>query len=431
MNELIKSGMSTVDSAEVYWVREHKIEVLYRNCQLSRINEDDLSSVAVRVIDGGRIGLSYGTFPDASLIKQAKVAAVHGGKAEFSFANRCSYPAVNTRDDATARIRSDDLVSLCEAIKSIVIKELPGIALNVHCEATKKDLAVATSIGADGEQSSTEFALSVSAPIKGAGTGIGKSREAISPFSVPHDMIEEFIERYRYTEQTSRPRTGRLPAILAPEASFLLTIPLAAGMSGDRIADGTSPLRDRVGEQILSERLSIIDDPTVNGDPLSRSFDDEGVACARRVLVDAGVLRGYLLDLHSGARLNTASTGNGYKRALFGSGTETSPNPWPTHLFIEPGDVPYREMISSMEEGVLLTGGMGFHSGNYPQGEFAVQALGFHIKEGQVLGRLQGTMVAGNIYRDLLRIRAISSEREESDGDCAPYILIDSLQVAG
>lgn len=431
MNDLVENSLSAAAAAEIYWMREHRIEVLYRNGQLSRVNEDTLSSVAARVIEDGRLGLSYGTAPEARLVDEAKAASAHGGPAGFSFAQAATYPSPVLFDERALTVDAEALVALCEEAKRLVLDALPGVALTVHCQVSEEELAVATTAGADGEQRATRFYLGIVAPIKGAGTGISKHRTGIAPFAVPEDLVEGFVARYRDTERTSQPRTGRLPVLLAPEASFLLTLPLAAGLSGDAIVNGTSPLVDRLGDQILSERLTITDDPTMDSDAASRRFDDEGVPCERRVLVDAGRLRGQLLDLRAAAALQLCSTGNGYKRALFGGGTESPPTPWPGHLFIEPGDASAQELIASMDEGILLTGGMGFHSGNYPQGDFAVQALGFHVRSGKIQGRLQGTMVAGNIYRDLRHISGVSREREESSGGVAPYVLVDALQVAG
>ena len=79
---------------------------------------------------------------------------------------------------------------------------------------------------------------------------------------------------------------------------------------------------------------------------------------------------------------------------------------------------------------------MGFHSGNYPQGQFAVQAVGYHIVDGHVAGRLDKTMISGNIYEDLRRVDAVSRERRRSivglmSAGMEPYLLVDSLQVAG
>ena len=432
MTDLIKLATSQVDQAELYWHREHKIDVRYENYTLQRISENDLSSAALRVIDKRRIGLSCGIAPDrAEFLEEAKAAAQYGGKAGFSFSTTRKFPIVTAYDDNTAAQTSQELVLLCEAVKERIARARPDIALLIQCQASTEQITVETTDGAFGDHRFTKLALSFGAPIKGAGIGVYKHKTSISPFGAPEELVEEFLEWYGWTEQASTPRTGRLPVILAPEASLLLTLPLCAGLSGEAIVKKTSPLTKRVGETILSDKLTIIDDLLRPDDPQSRPFDDEGVPCQTLVLVENGLLRTYLLDLHSAAKLKKASTGNGFKRSLFASGTEVPPRPWPGHLVIKPGQTPYREMIAALEEGILLTGGMGFHSGNYTQGVFAVQALGFHIVDGKVRGRLDRTMVAGTIYQDLLDIRALSKEQRESPGGLAPYILVDSLQVAG
>ena len=167
-----------------------------------------------------------------------------------------------------------------------------------------------------------------------------------------------------------------MPVIFAPEASFLDLLPLWAGLAGNAIEKKTSPIAERMGETILSPRLTLRDDALRAGDPASRPFDDEGVPCRRRTLVESGVLRGLLLDLRSAAALGLASTGNGIKRELFTAGTEIQPNPWAVNWIVEPGDSSLEAMIAELDEGLLVTGGIGFHSGNYSQGAFSVQAVG-------------------------------------------------------
>ena len=432
MTELILQAASRVDQAELYWHRQHTIDVRFENYALQRITQDDLSSVALRVIDRGNLGLSYGVGPkQEGLLEEAVVAAELGGRADFSFSTARAFPSVIAYDEAAAELTSRDLVSLCEAVTAKIQRGRPDIALIVHCQSATEHLTVETTGGVHGEHRATRLTLSFGAPVKGAGLGVYRTEAAISPFDPPREAIEEFLEWYSWTGKTSTPKTGRLPVIIAPEASSLLTLPLRAGLSGQAIAKGTSPLLARAGETILSEKLTITDDPLRPEDPKSRPFDDEGVPCRTLPLVENGVMQNVLLDLHSAAELNKTSTGNGFKRSLFASGTESPPNPWPGHVVIAPGQTPYKEMIADLEEGILLIGGMGFHSGNYTQGLFAVQAHGFHIIGGRVKGRLDRTMVAGSIYQDFLDIGALSNERRESPGGLAPYILVDSLQVAG
>lgn len=432
MTRLMSMAREKVDQYELYWQRTHKIDVRYENFHLQQITENDLSSVALRVIDRGRLGFSYGVFPDQSdLLAQAKGAAVFGEQAEFSFSESTSFPQVETHDEQTASLTSKDLVALCEEVKERIAAVRPDIALTIQCGAASRRLTVETGAGTHAEHAATSVSLSLFAPVKGAGSGVGKYQAAISPFTLPVEMVDEFLQWYSWSETASTPKTGRLPVILAPEASFLLVTPLCAGLSGNAIAKGTSPLCGRMGETILADSLTVYDDPLRAGDPASRPFDDEGIPGQQRALVERGLLRGYLLDLHSAAKLGEKSTGNGFKRVLFGGGSETTPNPQPGHVVIEPGRTPYAEMIAGLEEGVLLFSGMGFHSGNYPQGQFAVQGFGFHIVDGKVKGRLERTMVAGDIYQDMKHIRAVSCERREGAGSLVPYILVDSLQVAG
>jgi predicted Zn-dependent protease len=93
-------------------------------------------------------------------------------------------------------------------------------------------------------------------------------------------------------------------------------------------------------------------------------------------------------------------------------------------------------MMSDLDKGFLVTGGLGFHSGNDPQGAFFVQAIGFHIRSGRVVGRLDRTMVSGNVYKDLLDVAALSRDVRSTEAMLlgnvrAPYVLVESLQVAG
>jgi len=117
-------------------------------------------------------------------------------------------------------------------------------------------------------------------------------------------------------------------------------------------------------------------------------------------------------------------------------GPDVQANPWAIAWGVEPGDSSLAAMMSDLDEGLLVTGGLGFHSGNYPQGAFSVQAIGFHIRSGRVVGRLDRTMLSGNVYKDFLHVAALSREARSTESMLlgnvrAPYVLVESLQVAG
>ena len=126
MHALIEGAKGSVDQAELYWRRRHTINVLYQNYRLQQVEENDLSSVALRVIDDGRFGSTYGVFPDhGDLLNDARTAARYGDPATFSFAPAASYPDVRTYDERTAELTSQDLIDLCESVKGESTRNSP------------------------------------------------------------------------------------------------------------------------------------------------------------------------------------------------------------------------------------------------------------------------------------------------------------------
>ncbi|MEW5826475.1 MAG: metallopeptidase TldD-related protein [Candidatus Bipolaricaulota bacterium] len=437
MRDLIEQARRAGDAAELYWLRERTTSVAYENWQLHRVTEEDLSSVAVRAVHEGRMGTTFGTSPEqAGLLDQARRAAALGDPPPFRFAPSADYRSPSAYDEATDQLTSGDLIALCEATRNAVRRVRPDVALILRATAATTRRVVQSTEGSDAEDLVSGVYLAFGAPIRGAGVGVVKSMSSVHPLDVPLELVAEFDEWYGWTQTSSTPKTGKYPAIFAPEASFLYLLPLWATLSGSAFAEGTSPLLGREGAQILSPQLTIHDDPGPDAGPNARAFDDEGTPCARRALIERGILRGLLLDLRTAAVLGRTSTGNGLKRELFDVGTEISPNPWPIHFSVAAGTSSVAEMIRDLDEGLLVTGGLGFHSGNYRQGQFAVQALGFHVRNGKVVGRLDRTMISCDIYRDLLDVPSLSAERRAThasmlSGGLAPYVLVGTIQVAG
>lgn len=436
MHPILENAKRTVDQAELYWNQSHSIAVRYENYRLRQVTENDVSESSLRVIKDGRIGSAYAIFPDQDgFLENAVMGAQYGDPVAYSFAGKADYPALANYDEATAQLRSSDLIGLCETIKSKLQKQLPDVALGIGANCERSELSIQTTCGATAEAKSTGAGYYFGAPFKGAGIGVFKFESAITSPIVNEALLDEFVTWYNWGNQTSTPSTGRLPVILTPQAAFLMMMPLLAGVSGEAAWKKTSPLTHRLEEQILSDKLTIHENPLLAGSTDARAFDDEGVPCVKRSIVEKGVLKEFLYDLRIGAAMEHPSTGNGFKRTMFGSGNETAINPWFACPTIAPGDTPWHDLVKGVKEGLLITNGMGFHSGNYPQGQFAVQAVGFHIINGAVVGRLDKTMISGNIYQDCKNVAAVSSEVGSCSGflplGTSPYILLDSLQVTG
>jgi PmbA protein len=432
IEKLLNASLELFDDSEIYYKEEVNTSVRYGNGDLRSISSNRISGVMMRVKRGGRLGIASATTLDdpLSLLEQAAESARYGDEIPYSFSVAAEFPEVKPYSQETSDYPTEKMIEICEQAKADILKELPDISINITVEKEEENIQIATSGGTRAQQAETGLSFVVSAPIRGAGMSVYRFKIEIAPFEYPEEAVREFIRRYRWTENKVTPATKRMPVIWAPQAMDMFALALCTGISGEELYKKTSPLMDKYDKQILSEKLTLFDDPH-SPRPGARGFDDEGVPTEKRALVQKGVLKSFLLDLRTGAKLGARSSGNGFKRALFGGGTGAMPNPWPANLWLEPDDSSLDEMIASLDEGILLTGGMGFHSSNYSQGQIAVRAVGYMIEKGQVTGRLEGTMLSGNIYEEFKHVRAVSKEIEQGHGGFYPYVLVEEMQVVG
>jgi len=193
-----------------------------------------------------------------------------------------------------------------------------------------------------------------------------------------------------------------------------------------------SPLAGKIGEKVFDEKLTIFDDPLNDGYPGARAFDDEGTPCRSLPLVEKGVLRNCYCDLFYAKKLGTQPTGHGYKSAMWG-GEVVSLKPTPSlqHLFIEPGDLAFRDMIRSMDRGIILGQALGAHSGNIQNGDYSIGlSPGIYVEGGEIVGHVKDAMVAGNIYETLKNVISIENRQQYSSGGRYPAVMVDDVSVA-
>lgn len=222
--------------------------------------------------------------------------------------------------------------------------------------------------------------------------------------------------------------SGNYPVLLQNEAMSDLLTALSGMFHGESIYKGVSILKDKLGETVFDKRISIVDDPLLESGYESAAFDDEGVACYRKYLVEQGVFKTCLHNLKSAKLMNTVSTGNGFK-----GGYASSVDISPTNLYIEQGDVSYDDMIGSMDKGIIITEITGLHAGLNPiSTEFSLQSSGFLVEDGKIVRPVNLITVAGNFMEAMKNIRMIGEDlKMGSSGIGSPSILFESLAISG
>jgi PmbA protein len=217
--------------------------------------------------------------------------------------------------------------------------------------------------------------------------------------------------------------TCRCPVVFDPRVARSFLSHLLGAISGPSIARGTSFLRDRLGQKIFPEVITIMEDPHRQRGHRSKPFDAEGIANRRRALIDNGVLTTWLLDLRSARQLGMKTTGHAAR------GTASPPSPAATNIWIESGSVSPAELMADIKSGFYVTELMGMGV-NGITGDYSRGAAGFWIENGQIAHPVSEMTVAGNL-KDMFARMVAANDLEFRVGADSPTLRIDDLTVAG
>jgi PmbA protein len=192
--------------------------------------------------------------------------------------------------------------------------------------------------------------------------------------------------------------------------------------SADNVQKGLSLLKDKLGQTIGSELVTIVDDPFMKKSARSRSFDDEGVATSYKELIGKGELKTYLHNLVTAKKASVKSTGNGFGGSVS-----------PVNLKLEAGEHSLDELLSSCKKGVYITNVQGAHAGvNAVSGDFSLQASGYYLEDGKKVRPVALITVAGNFLEMLNDITMVGNDLKMSYyGVTSPSIKVKSMPVSG
>ncbi len=216
-----------------------------------------------------------------------------------------------------------------------------------------------------------------------------------------------------------------VPVVLDPQVASGLAGIVFGAASGSRVFRRSTFLVDKVGQQVASPMITIVDDATMMDGVASRPFDGEGIKTSQVVVVEKGVLKGYLCDSYAARRLNLRPTGNAVR------GYQSTPGVGASNLFIKNGETSPADIIKSVKNGLYLTDMFG--SGmNAVTGDFSQGASGFWIENGELTYPVQEITIAGNVLKALSNVKAVGNDLSFKLGSTAsPTLLIAEMTVGG
>jgi len=234
---------------------------------------------------------------------------------------------------------------------------------------------------------------------------------------------------------------GMMSVVLGPGwPGILLHEAIGHGLEGDFNRKGTSAFSGRVGERVAAPGVTVIDDGTIPDRRGSLSIDDEGNPTTRSVLIEDGILRGYLQDRMNARLMNVAPTGNGRRESY-----ASIPMPRMTNTFMLGGDRDPKEIIASIDRGLYAVN-FGGGEVDITSGKFVFSASeAYWVEKGRILHPVKGATLIGNGPDALTHVSMIGNDMclDPGIGMCGkdgqsvpvgvgqPTIRIEGLTVGG
>jgi PmbA protein len=282
-----------------------------------------------------------------------------------------------------------------------------------------------TSNGAAAAEEGTTLFLSIRAFAgDGSGHGVSCSR-GLDKFN-PADAGRRAGEIARLGKKPVNGRKGEYRVLFDPLAFAPLVEVTGEAASIFSVEAGFSYLADKLGRRVGNDKITLVDDGRLENGLLSRSFDEEGVPTQRNLILQKGVLMGYLHNTSTARRYGTGTTANA---GLI------SPRPW--NLVLRSGRGKMEERLEALGHGIYITNTWYTRFQNYRTGDFSTVPRDgiFLVEGGEIKASLKGIRISDNLPRIFKSVEWASKDREQirswevGGSVTSPWVIVDGLRI--
>src|SRR5574343_287625 len=411
--------------------------------------------VGVRAVCGEKTAFAYSDdISEASLLDAARTvrsiaAAGHSArvaaKARKVAKSRSLYPAV----DPIATLDSTAKVALLEKVEQRARARDPRVVQVMAGLASEYDVVLVAR--ADGTLAAdvrplVRLSISVIAEEGGrreVGSSGGGGRYGLAYFT--DDLIQQYVDQAVNTALVnleSRPApAGEMTVVLGPGwPGILLHEAVGHGLEGDFNRKGSSAFSGRIGQRVAAPGVTVLDDGTIADRRGSLNVDDEGHASQKNVLIEDGILRGYIQDAMNARLMGVKPTGNGRRESY-----AHVPMPRMTNTDMLGGDKDPQEIVASIKKGLYATN-FGGGQVDITSGKFVFSASeAYWVENGKILYPVKGATIIGSGPESLKKISMIGNDLrlDTGVGTCGkegqsvpvgvgqPTLRIEGLTVGG
>ena len=411
--------------------------------------------VGVRAVAGEKTAFAYSddiseaSLMDAATTVRAIAAASQNKRSKVPTrkvsASRSLYPAL----DPMSTMDSTDKVKLLEKVEKLARAKDPRVVQVMAGLATEYDVVMVAR--ADGTLAADvrpliRLSVSVIAEQNGrreVGSSGGGGRFGLAYFD--DALVETYVDEAVHAALTNldaRPApAGEMTVVLGSGwPGVLLHEAVGHGLEGDFNRKGSSAFSGRIGQRVAAKGVTVLDDGTMADRRGSLNVDDEGHASQKNVLIEDGILRGYIQDAMNARLMGVKPTGNGRRESY-----AHVPMPRMTNTYMLGGDKDPQEIVASIKKGLYATN-FGGGQVDITSGKFVFSASeAYWVENGKILYPVKGATLIGSGPESLKKISMIGNDMrlDSGVGTCGkegqsvpvgvgqPTLRIDGLTVGG
>ncbi|MBC8591334.1 TldD/PmbA family protein [Wansuia hejianensis] len=439
LNNLLNKAKENMEDVEAFLIKDKEISMGVYKGQLDKYSIAESGGLSLRGIYNGKMGYSYTERIDDSSVDKLIQDTLENSKyiddldPETIFEGSDKYENINNFNETLGNVPVSEKIDFLKKLEKEALSLDNRVFAADACvyQEFEQERYIRNTKGIDLHDKVNGAISYISVVVKdGEDTKTGFSLRIIKNFSeLDHkQMAKEAVENAISMLGAKSIKSDKYPVVFENKTFADLLSAFSSVFSADNVQKGLSGLKDKIGEEIGSPILNIVDDPFLKDGFGSRNFDDEGTKTSFKKLIDNGKLTSYLYNWKTANKEGVQSTGNAsrsYKGQISIS---------PTNLYIEKGDKSFEELVNSISKGLYINNLEGLHSGLNPvSGDFSLSASGYGIEDGKISRAVNLITIAGNLYELLKDIEAIGNDLEFGIYGYigSPSIKVKSLSISG
>jgi TldD protein len=449
----LRLSVAGADDGELYLERRRSEALVFDDGRLRTASYDAAEGFGLRAVRGETVGYAHSTeISEAALTRAgetARLAVGAGGgvlAAPPKATNQRLYTDHDPFDDAAFAVK----VEMLREIDAFVRDLDPGVAqVSASLAASMQEIEILRPEGGRVAESRPMVRLNISVIVeengrRESGSAGGGGRYGLSPLMGTDHWKTVAREALRIAKVNLRAEpapAGVMDVVLGPGwPGILLHEAIGHGLEGDFNRKQTSAFAGLLGQRIAAPGVTVVDDGTIPDRRGSISFDDEGTPSNRTVLIEDGILVGYMQDRQNARLMGVAATGNGRRESY-----AHAPMPRMTNTIMLGGETDPKDLLADLKDGIYAVG-FGGGQVDITNGKFVFSCTeAYRVKDGKVGAPVKGATLIGDGATALQHIKGIGDDMalDPGMGNCGkngqwvpvgvgqPTLLIGGLTVGG